>query len=262
VLDTEVPLVLDESATLGPIAVTFDAILRQRSNGTIWILDYKTTSEKPFDRVALTHREPQSRLYCLALRLWCLLHDVPPPAGIIFLAVRKPTIRLCGEDRPFREYDYELKSGPRKGQIERRRDYFGEPCADLYRERVVEWLTRTGRYAHLAISGDPPAVFQINPIDTVLDDAGQSLLAQEIVCVNQLRRAVLDHSDSNPQADFWPNVRDVSPDFRDFYLLPPPYWPSIISQKGFRIVNRDADMARRAAEREPALLNAFRSTTP
>jgi len=112
----------------------------------LWIVDNKTTGKSP--RI-----QSLGASFSLEVRLYRLLAEAAYPdrkiLGFIHNIIQKPTIRLSAEDRPFEEVSHTLKSGPRKGQVVTRKEFYGEPMYENYVERVRDWYVGRGRYAHL-----------------------------------------------------------------------------------------------------------------
>lgn len=162
-LGPEILLVLNESSTLA--ACRFDRLLYHKTNNELWILDLKTTDTYPDVRAQICPIESATFLYTHLLartlavltpaRVSALLgfdlpHDVRI-GGMIHLICQKPSIEFCSEDRPYKEYDHVLKSGPRKGQIEIRKEFTSDtPVHALYVDRCSHWLAGTREYTDKA----------------------------------------------------------------------------------------------------------------
>lgn len=128
-------------AFASPIKGTLDLVLRDRKTGVLWIRDYKTTSKPPLQIADALGWDLQPVVYRL------LAMAAFPNAKIVgfdHTIMKKPTIQLSSEDRDYREYDHTLKSGPRKGEVEKRREYSGEPKVENYIKRMSEWYDDLG----------------------------------------------------------------------------------------------------------------------
>jgi len=157
-----------------------DLLLWHKPQNSVWVVDFKTCSGSPLKRLDGCRNEFQAFHYLSVLRevlatfagraAWGLPADVRL-GGFIHIAVSKPSIEFCGEDRDYTLDTSPFKSGPRKGQPRNEREFHGEPKLSNYLGRVTEWFTSTGRYAHLAgdRASDPPVNAHIVSA-AVLDD--------------------------------------------------------------------------------------------
>lgn len=138
-----------------PIEGTIDVVFHDPVRNELWLADHKTTSISPLKRAAQAMLEVQPRLYRLLAQ--SLFPDIPV-VGFLHNVILKPTIRFGQEDRSFTETEHVLKSGPRKGQTEMRREYEGFPRYENYLARCARWYNATDEYAHLAEKwrDDPP----------------------------------------------------------------------------------------------------------
>lgn len=218
----------------------------------LWVVDYKTSKRSPTDLIVDGRRtvgrlttcsiEFQTLHYC-ELAAWALqegLLNVPTRtrlAGMMHVALQMPSIRLAREDRDYKEYEHTLKSGPRKGQTEIRRDYTGDPKWENYTKRCADWLLATGPYTHLTAerAAAPPVNVSETPAELVFDSYHQGIY-------NTTHDAIVTHAlcDDDPRR-FPPNHGSLmygSP-YEPFYLLDVSYWPSIVESDGFRVMSRD-----------------------
>jgi hypothetical protein len=150
-----------------PLAAQYDALLYHTDQNSLWIVDPKTCSEPPTVRLRRCPLEFQTEHY-LAVLAGLVALGVPQKTyhlpsdvrvgGMIHVAVQKPGLKLCDADRDFSEYAHVLKSGPRKGQTEMRREYRGEPRYSNYVARILRWYHATDEYSHLAAErvSEPP----------------------------------------------------------------------------------------------------------
>lgn len=226
-----------------------DLLLHHGPQNSVWIVDFKTCSGSPLKRLDGCRGEFQTFHYLSVLRealqheevrrAWNLPHDVRL-GGFIHIAVSKPSIELCGEDRDSTLDTSPFKSGPRKGQPRNERIYSGEPKLSNHVARVTEWFTSTGRYAHLAAERqtDPPVNAHIVSA-SILDDPW-------IRSVNATRRdEVWRRLHALPPAlPKFPAVQDVEPPWSSNPLFPlrliePTKWLPWCKAAGTSIHHRD-----------------------
>lgn len=148
-----------------PIVVKCDILLYDAPQRHVWFVDWKTTSQHPLDTATRYRYGIQAKLYRWGVQKWIDSGESPiwkrggtdkPPRviGALHIILQKPGIRLSGDDRDYTEHDHELKSGPRKGEIEKRREYVGEPRFENYVKRVDRWY----RDRHAESAEDPPII--------------------------------------------------------------------------------------------------------
>lgn len=86
---------------LQPIRVRLDLLVRDRQDGGLWIVDWKTTSKEPVLRAATVAFEFQPRLYRMAVQPSYPKERVK---GVIHRITKKPSIRYCKKDTDFNAY--------------------------------------------------------------------------------------------------------------------------------------------------------------
>jgi hypothetical protein len=255
VLGREVLLV----GTTNPVSVAqADLLLYNTETNQVWIFDAKTCSVSARVRLSTCPIEFQTLHYLaqgyhLMDPKWHTGHilqkyyDLPLDAtlgGMIHGAVQKCPLEFGRDDRPFTEYDHTFSRGARKGEVEVRRQYEGEPTFDNYLERQGEWYTATGRYTHRAaeLAEDPPVNLSFTFTRTALDRVGWSRYGRMAGLVH-----LYSAKDPVPN-DFPMNADNLRPfrgsklsKYAPFYLMPVSYWPGIIETEGFQVVDRDAD---------------------
>lgn len=111
-----------------PIVGTIDLVLRDRQTGEFLLVDFKTTSSKPWNIVSAMEWDVQSVVYRL---LAMARYPDAKIKGFYFIVMQKPAIELCGKDRRSR-----IVEGPKGGQ---KVEYYGDPDPELYLKRVAEW---------------------------------------------------------------------------------------------------------------------------
>lgn len=137
---------------------TLDRIVEDTRSGELWIFDPKTCSEAPLERASTCSFELQPKIYRLLARSVFKNRAV---VGVVHPIIQKPPIKFCREDRPFKWIEHTLTRGPRKGDIERRKEYLSDvPDFNCYLERVKRWYEGSGEYemlkAQRQLAGSPP----------------------------------------------------------------------------------------------------------
>jgi len=171
-----------------------DILLYHEGQNNIWAIDWKTTSARPAVRLAICPNEFQTQ-HSLHILQWLIddgvlqkEYDLPDNVtigGMIHWAFLKPTIKLCGKDRPFHwasegkgkgvrgrvdqeDGKWKTATGPLEGALENASEFatfeealtdlhkqtgkkpekvhYGEPSVDYFIARCKEWLTATGEY--------------------------------------------------------------------------------------------------------------------
>jgi hypothetical protein len=231
-----------------------DLLLLNTETNQIWIVDGKTASVGPKIRLATCPIEFQTLHYmetarkCLTdgiiQRHYNLEGDVRL-GGMIHAAVQKCPLEFGREDRPFTEANHTLQRGPRRGQVEIRRTYEGEPTFDNYLQRQAEWYSATGRYTHRAAEiGDDP------PVNLSFTFAGPDMGGRSDQMYGLMVNVVSNYARTEPMPSNFPmNADNLRPFhgsklslYAPFYLMPVHLWPGIIEEEGFRIVDRDRDI--------------------
>jgi hypothetical protein len=232
----------------GRMLAQFDMLLYHKEQNSVWIVDLKTTAHNPLDRLQTCPIEFQTQHYMHILH-WMLQEqmltkpfDIPRDSklgGMMHVAVQKPTIEFGMNDRNFDMYDHELKRGPRKGQIETRKTYHGEPRLENYLERCKRWYRGEGEYESKSVERE-----HTPPIN--ISTTGASTLDTRYTAEYTSRlRFVHSYSTADPvPLNFPKSARHLmqfgkmSP-FAPFYLTPTSEWPGIVSTEGFMVEDRD-----------------------
>lgn len=225
-----------------------DLLLWHKGQRSVWIVDLKTCSGSPLKRLDGCRGEFQTLHYMHVLRgalrrpsireAWNLPADARL-GGFIHVAVSKPSIEICGEDRDYDLDTSPLKSGPNKGQPRNERRFRGEPKLSNYVNRVSEWFLSEGRYAHLAgeRSQDPPVNASIVS-SAALDDPWLSA-----VHMSRLRAVEQMHG-RRPSPLHYPAVGDVEAPWSSDPLFPlrhiePSKWLRWCTGSGMVVFDRD-----------------------
>jgi len=265
ILGTEVQISILLEYPIGLLSrvIQIDQLIYNEKENTLWDHDTKTTSQNPRQRLSTVSIEFQSLHYGSVIRdalgLGLLQRHFGLPddvkfGGRLHTAVQKPTIKLSDKDRDCEEYAHVLKSGKRKGQIEIRRTWSGEPRLDNYLKRCQDWYLGQGIHIDRApeVVAEPPVNISTTPASLLFDrrrSAWYSRMVEEIT----------KYATANPEIENFPpgNVTfdqatkesqdgqeqaDPQKSFEAFYLLDPDYWSDII-KRDFHIVDRDADVS-------------------
>ena len=254
----ECPLPSNPSLTLKGVA---DRLLHNIHTNELWIADLKTTSLDPRDRLSLCSHEFQASHYLSIARLLVTdpsfrsLHDLPDDirvGGMIHIAMLKPTITLCSDDRPYRLVDFTPSRGPNKGITRQEKEFYGEPSLDHYLARCDRWYKGTHEYSDLAPlrESSPPTNISFTPASILDNPSFPSYTAR----LNLLTYyATLD-----PQPDNFPYdatqfqaQKKLSP-WAPFAICPVEHWPEIMAREGFIIAHRDEDPSDAQEEDPPS----------
>jgi hypothetical protein len=235
------------------LVAQFDKLIYNPQKKTLWIVDAKTTADDTVERLALCAIEFQPQHYCFVLQraitlgtLHKLYPHLPPDitvGGVIHIAVRKPQLEFGTLDRPFKEENHTLKTGPRKGQIEKRRVYTSdEPQFPLYLRRVQNKMTASGPYLseRPERESSPYTNLSWTPASKLID-------GHYLSDYNDRLTLICDHATRKPHPDQYLRSSNLSrygslDSFAPFYLLEPADWPSVIKHKRLIQAFRDEDL--------------------
>lgn len=236
------------------LVAQFDALwLVKDSAGRpgVWIVDLKTTSDSPRVRLSTCPIEFQAQHYAHVFA-WAQDHDpsqLPEGArdadllGVLHIAIQKPSIQFCDMDRDCTESTHTITRGPRKGQVEVRREYHGEPSIANYITRCQEWYLGTGRYQDQAKAreADPTVNYSFVGARSLFGRFASEEYYQKLGLIlhycslEALPRNFLrsDHGARDLTGlSFW----------APFYLTPPDDWPGIVNKLGLVTKFRDEDL--------------------
>jgi hypothetical protein len=137
--------VIEVDTSDGPLSIpvegTIDRLDKEISTSKLWVRDFKSTSRDAATAFIGYEYSLQPRMY----RLLTKLHTGTEPTGFILDILTLPNIKLASEDRAFTEEQHTLKSGPRKGEVELRRNYNGPPLFSNYLTRCRKWYGDNGK---------------------------------------------------------------------------------------------------------------------
>lgn len=224
-----------------------DVIVRDRA-GKFWIVDFKTTGMSTNARLQTCPLEFQTQHYFHTYRdkcaqdtafqlAYCMPEDV---AGVLHIAVRKPSIEFGMKDRPFELDTTPFKSGPRKGEPRNEKVYVGEPDPAIYEQRCLDWYLGRGEYLH----HEPERL--TDPCIAISTTSAALLTCDDLQMEYNERLAFIRNYTSQPSQPSQFEIGDpvvqpgsqASP-YLPFHLVEPGKWPEVIRSEGF--LQRDRD---------------------
>lgn len=232
----------------GRLLAQFDMLLYHEKQNSVWIVDLKTTGHNPIERLQTCTIEFQTQHYMHILD-WMLkeqsltrAYEIPRDArlgGMMHVAVQKPTIDFGMKDRDCDEKEHTLTRGPRKGQIEIRRTYYGEPKIENYIKRCKDWYNATGEYEDKKAERETAPAINISKTDRLtLDTRWTTEYTTRLRLVHHY--ATVDPLPLNfpKSANYLIQFGKMSP-FSPFYLTPTSEWPGFLRIEGFMVEDRD-----------------------
>jgi hypothetical protein len=249
-----VRLHLPKTHKLGKVSLTgmYDILLYHKNQNVIFIVDAKTTSFTPEDRLMTCPLEFQTQHYMYTLKLalennllqpiYGLPEDVKV-GGMVHIAVQKPTIEFGMKDRDCEEVEHILQRGPRKGQVEIRRNYFGEPRFDNYISRCNDWYRGQGEYEHNGEkwATSPPINYSLTYGSMLLDEDYLDEYHGRVNLISQYTNCKAFPKNFPRSVSHLQQFGRMSP-FTPFYMTPPKEWPDIIKAQSFMQLDRDEDV--------------------
>lgn len=229
-----------------------DMLLYHEGEKSIYILDAKTTAFDPIDRLSVCPLEFQTQHYMnivnslLEQGVLQDTYELPKETttgGMLHVAIAKPSIRYGMNDRDFEEKEHTLKSGPRKGQVEIRRTYSGEPRYQNFVDRVARWYAGEGEFSDRAkdLVTSPPVNFSLTSGMLLNDETWQEEY--------RIRVDYLEHLGSRPPcpANYPISVQGLqnlgrSSPYLPFAMNPLKNWPEIIRREHFMKAHRDEEV--------------------
>jgi hypothetical protein len=239
--------VVDQEPTIayGDCLIQPDCLLRDKA-GKCWIVDFKTTGMSTNARLQTCPLEFQTQHYFHTMheglqdRLLEIQYCAPEElAGVLHIAVRKPSIEFGMKDRPFTLDESPFKSGPRKGEPRNERIYTGEPDPYLYEQRCLDWYMGRGEYSHF----EPERL--TDPCVAISMTSRELLLAEDLKSEYHDRLSFIRKytSRTSQPCEFEigdPVVQHGTPSpYLPFHLVEPGKWPELILAEGF--LQRDRD---------------------
>jgi len=245
---------LPKTHKLGKVSLTamYDTLLYHKEQNLVFIVDAKTTASSPEDRLMLCPLEFQTQHYMMVLKfalenkLLQSKFDLPEDVGVggmIHIAIQKPTIDFGMKDRDFEEVEHTLQRGPRKGQVEIRRNYVGEPRFDNYITRCNDWYRGQGEYEHNAEKWaiSPPINYSLTYGSLLLDQDYLDEYQGRVSLINQYAKCKAFPKNFPRSVSHLQQFGRMSP-FTPFYMTPPKEWTDIIESQSFIQLDRDEEV--------------------
>jgi hypothetical protein len=254
ILGHELKLALLESQQKGlvarrPLVAEVDILLFDSRTEQLWVLDFKTTSHYTTTRLQTCPIEDQTVHYSHIVRslLPIIIETYSLPSttkfgGMCHVAIQKPKLFLSGLDRDYTEEPHTLKSGPRKGQIEIRRTYRGEPLFSNYLRRCTRWLKGESEYLDLKPERNTHPPINISWTPSSMTDQSSPIWKE----YRTKLAFVSSYATIDPVPERFPRCVEGMTDshgklsvYAHFYLTDPKYWPSIVEDQNLLIRPRD-----------------------
>lgn len=225
-----------------------DELLLNKETNTLWILDDKTCSVSPAERLQTCATEGQTHHYINITQTLLergILHesfelpDNVKLGGMLHIGYRKPQIKLGKEDRPFEWHDRLMKGGPDKGKYRREKRFTSEePDLSLYIERCTEWLLGVRQYEHLRAEREAdPCVNVSTTFADKLDPLHREWYSEAL-------RRTIELATRQPHPGlFSPVVYDFSRSpYKPFVATPITGWPTIVRREHFMRQSREESL--------------------
>ena len=232
----------------GRLLAQFDMLLYHKTQGSVWIVDLKTTSHNPIERLQTCPIEFQTQHYMHILKWMLDEQSLTKPFGVtrdahlggmMHVAVQKPTIEFGMKDRDYDEKEHTLSRGPRKGQVEIRRNYFGEPKIENYIKRCKDWYQAKGEYEDKKVERETAPTVNVSKTD------GMTLDTRYTTEYTNRLKLIHHYSTVDPlpmnfpkSANYLVQFGKMSP-FAPFYLTNTGEWPGFLDIEGFMVEDRD-----------------------
>jgi hypothetical protein len=232
--------VLTITVQFGPRTFVFaiqpDLLVYDRMSNSIWPWDWKTTALAPTIRARTITRETQTLLYMHVLsellRLGILQKELSLPADctlgpMAHVIIQKPTIKMCGKDRPFTWKDFTPSRGPNKGVTRQEKEYHGEPSHELYLSRCRDWMLGRGDYAHedQERASEPTVCVSLVRPSILSSPEARSTIASRM-------SLIADYATRPPiPANFPQTTLFAESTYAPFYTASPLDWPLIAGER-------------------------------
>ena len=234
------------------LTAMLDTLLYHKEQNSLYIVDAKTTAGSAEERLITCPLEFQTQHYMMVLKLALesnlvqSVYDLPEDVrvgGMVHIAVQKPTIEFGMKDRDCEEIEHTLQRGPRKGQVEIRKNYSGEPRFENYLERCEDWYRGQGEYEHLAERWNmsPPINYSLTYGNLLQDEDYLDEYYARITLIKKYVQCKAIPKNFPRSANHLRQFGRMSP-FTPFYLTPPKEWPDIIKAESFIQIDRDEDV--------------------
>jgi len=232
-----------------PIVIQIDRLYYNTRTNKVWILDAKSTGKSAQVRATVCPHEFQRQLYSWVVTELMKTGDlqrhynIPTSAtfgGMIHLIVQCGSIEFGEKDRPYKEEPHTLTRGPRKGQIEMRREYIGDtPSWDNFRKRAREWHRGEGEYVDKAGERANAPCIELSFTGPLTPEEHEEFWSKLMIVKEYAEKPAYP-------AGFFRTSTGMAPyselsDVSLFYVTEPVMWPELIKQKGFIQVFRDEE---------------------
>lgn len=240
-------VVVEQEPTIkyGDRLIQPDCIVRDKAK-KLWIVDFKTTSMSTNARLQTCPLEFQTQHYFHTLAdamagqpEIALQYGSNTVAGVLHIAVRKPSIEFGLKDRPFELDTTPFKSGPRKGEPRNERIYTGEPDPYLYEQRCLDWYFGRGEYSHFEPERltDPCVAISTTSAELLLDADLKTEYHDRLAFIRKYTSRTSQPSEFEIGD---PVVQHGTPSpYLPFHTIEPGKWPELILAEGF--LQRDRD---------------------
>lgn len=232
-----------------PIVIQIDRLYYNTRTNKVWILDGKSTSKSAQVRAQVCNHEFQKQLYTYVvdelMKTGDLQRhfDIPSSAtlgGMIHLIVQCGGIEFGEKDRGYKEVPHTFTRGPRKGQIEMRKEYIDDsPVWANFRKRARDWHRGEGEYTDKAGERVNAPCIELSftaPMGPAeFDEFWEKLLIVRGYAEKPAYPAGFFRTSTGMAP--YSELSDVSL----FYVTEPGQWPELIQQKGFIQAFRDEE---------------------
>lgn len=252
VLGKEALFILNEGRGLARV-IQVDRLMYDEATNAVWILDPKTCPKSAKARLSICPVEFGTRHYVNTLTEFVrngmlqTQFDLPKDVqvgGMIHIAIQKPTIKMCDEDRDFVFFEHTLTRGPRKGEVEVRKEFkSAEPTHANYVARCARWYLGQGEYEKYRAerSADPPVNLSYTSANSVYDEEAQYRYNTDLSLYFQMAYRTPAPINFRQNAQTLNRHGNISK-FAPFYTCPIEQWPEIMVRDGFTVRHRDADI--------------------
>lgn len=228
-----------------PLVAQPDALLYEPGTKEIWIVDFKTTSMDPSERLFLCPNDAQTQHYLyVATHMLAELqeeYDLPEDSvigGMIHVAIKKPGFNWTRKTRKWCDQIEERKEitrGPNKGTFRTEKKPVGEPKLSNYIAAVKDYILCRGDYEDEAPK-----------IDVSTTTHGEFLGTRITQYWRRLDRVLLASCSRDIPAH-WIRPSNLTEfgkltTYAPFSLLPQEQWEDIIVNDNFEVQHRDPDI--------------------
>jgi len=232
-----------------PIVIQIDRLYYNTRTNKVWILDAKSTGKSAQTRAYVCPHEFQRQLYTWVVKELMATGDlqrhfnIPSSAtlgGMIHLIVQCGSIEFGINDRSYREVEHTLKSGPRKGQIELRKEYIDDvPQWSNFRKRARDWHRGEGEYVDKAGERANAPCIELSFTGPMTSEEHDEFWTKLMLVKEYAEKPAYP-------AGFYRTSDGMAPyselsNIAMFYVTEPFLWPELIKQNGFIQAFRDEE---------------------